>query len=109
MIVLLALWSWRTTPVSKVEEVHTHEEADTLIQNQVLASATEQPCHEICVSSADTDVFILLIDLISRGLLASQTRLKFLTGKGRTYCEKDEIERVRVINARKCQGFYGAS
>ena len=34
-----------------VEEVHTHEEADTLIPNQVLASAAEHPCHETQTSS----------------------------------------------------------
>ena len=67
------------------KEVHTHEEADTLIPNQVLASAAEHPCREMCVSSPNTDVFILIIDLVSCGLLAPQTHLKFLTGKGRYY------------------------
>ena len=52
------------------EEVHTHEKADTLMPNQVLASKGEHSCREICVSSPDTDVFILLIDLVSRSLLA---------------------------------------
>ena len=64
------------------EEVQTHEEADTLIPNKVLASAADHPCREICVSSLDTDVFILLIDIVSRSLFAPQTHLKFLTGKG---------------------------
>ena len=89
------------------EEVHTHEEADTLIPNQVLASAAQHPCREICVSSPDTDVFILLIDFVSRGLLTPQTNLKFVTGKGTKYREIDVIKRVGVIGARKCQGFVG--
>lgn len=91
----------------ELEEVHTHEEADTLIPHQVLASAAEHPCREICVSSPDTDVFILLIDLVSRGLLAPQTHLKFVTGKGRKYREIDVIQRVHVIGHRKCQGLIG--
>ena len=59
-----------TSIKGRAVEVHTYEEADTLISNQDLASAAEQPCREICVSSPDTYVFILLIDLVSRGLLA---------------------------------------
>ena len=52
------------------KEVHTHEDADTLIPNQVLPSAAGYPCHELCVSHPDTDVFIILIDLVSHSLLA---------------------------------------
>ena len=89
------------------EEVHSHEEADTLIPNQVSASAAEDPCREICVSFPDTDVFILFIDLVSRGLLAPQSHLKFVTGKGRKYTEIDAVKRVQVIGRRKCQGFIG--
>ena len=77
-----------------VEEVNTHEEADTLITNQILASTAEHPCHEICVTSPDTDVFILLLDLVSRGQIAPQTHLKSLTGKRRKYREIDIIKRV---------------
>ena len=99
----------KETVVKRIENMLNgfHEETDTLIPNQVLAYAAKQPCREICVLSPDTDVFILLIDPVSRGLLAPQTRLKFLTGKGRTFREIDIIERVCVIGARKCQGFVG--
>ena len=78
-----------------------------LISNQILASAAEHPCREMCVSSPDTDIFILYIDLVSRDLLAPQTRLKFLTGKGRQYIEIDIIKIVQIIGTRKCQGFIG--
>ena len=87
------------------EEVHTHEEADTIIPNQVLAS--EHPRRETCVSSHDTDVLVLLIDLVSRGLLSPQTILKFVTDKRTKYREIDVIKRVHVIGARKCHGFVG--
>ena len=89
------------------EEEHSHEEADTLIPHQVLASLAENDCREICVSSPDTDVFILLLDLVSRDRLGPQTRLKFLTGKGRKYREIDVVERVRVIGRHKSQGLIG--
>ena len=96
----------KETFVERIENMLNgfHEEADTLIPNQVLASAAKQSCREICVSSPDTDVYILLIDPVS---LAPQTRLKILIGKGRTYREIDIIERVCVIGARKWQGFVG--
>ena len=38
-----------------VEEQHSHEEADTLIPQQVLASVEVNPLKEICVWSPDTD------------------------------------------------------
>ena len=61
-----------TTPaaVIAIQEAHTREKADTLMPHQVLASAAEQPCREICVSSPDTNVFIILVDLVSGRLLA---------------------------------------
>ena len=68
-------------------EVHTHEEADTLIPNQVLASTTEHPCCEICDSSPVTDVFILLINIVSCGLLAHQAHPLF-NRQRRKYREK---------------------
>ncbi|MES9881331.1 MAG: hypothetical protein ABW185_10665 [Sedimenticola sp.] len=89
------------------EDVHSHEEADTLIPNQVMASVADHPCREICVWSPDTDVLILLIDLVSNDRLGDLTRLKFLTGKSRKFREIDVVERVRVIGRRKCQGLIG--
>ena len=88
-------------------EFHTHGEADTLIPNQILASAAEHPCCEICVSSIETNAFILLIHLVSRGLLVPQTHQKFLTGKGRKHREIDIIKRVQMIGTQKSKGFIG--
>ena len=90
------------------EEVHTHEKAITLIPNQVLASAAEYPCREVCVQSPDTDTFSLHIDLVSRVLLAPQTHpIFFCTRKGRKYRDIYIIKRVQVMGTRKCQGFIG--
>ena len=89
------------------EEHHSHEEADTLIAYQVLASVVENAWREICVWSPDTDVLILLLDLASCGRLGAHTHLKFLTGKGSMYRQIDIVERVRVIGNHKCQGLIG--
>ena len=89
------------------EEIHFHEEADTLIPHQVLASVAEGGWREICVWSPDTDDLTLLLDLVSHDRLGPQTRLNFLTGKGTKYREIDVVERMRVIGRRKCQGLIG--
>ena len=89
------------------EEEHTHEEADTLIPNQVLRSIDEHLVQEICVSSPDTDVLVLLLDLVSRGRHGNLNGLKFLTGKGTNYRRIDVIQRVQAIGIRKCQGLIG--
>ncbi|KAG0715585.1 hypothetical protein GWK47_011611 [Chionoecetes opilio] len=91
------------------EEENSHEEADTLIPHQVLASIDESKWQEICVWSPDTDVLTLLLDLVFRGHLGSHslTSLKLLTGKGNEYRQIDVVERVQVIGRRKCQGLIG--
>ena len=89
------------------EENHTHEEADTLIPLQVLASITEHEWREVCVWSPDTDVLTILMDLASRGRLGLQTRLTFLTGKGAKFREIDVMERVHAIGILKSQGLIG--
>ena len=89
------------------EDHHTHEEADTLIPHQVLASLAEHDWHEVCVWSPDTDVLTMLLDLASRGRLRFETRLKFLTGKATKYREIDVMERVHAIGILKSQGLIG--
>ena len=89
------------------EEQHGHEEADTLIPNQVLASLAHRDWCEICVFSPDTDVLIMLIELAARQRLGSQTRLKFLTGKASKYREIGILERVSAIGILKSQGLIG--
>ena len=88
------------------EEQHDHEEADTLIPNQVLASIEVDDWREVCVWSPDTDVLTLLIDLASHHI-GPQTRLKFLTGKAAKHREIDVVEKVKAIGLRKSQGLLG--
>ena len=75
------------TPKSKDKTLKKFTRMKRLIH--LYASAVEHPYHEIRISSPDTDVFILLIDFVSHGLLALQTHMNFLTGKGRKYREID--------------------
>lgn len=89
------------------EYIHTHEEADTLIPNQVIASTTCGAYRNISVWSPDTDVLLLLLDLVASRQIASTISLKFHTGKGKKKREIDIIERVQVIGQRKCQGLLG--
>jgi len=67
------------------EEQHSHEEADTLIPNRVLASVVTNDGQEVCVWSPDTDIFMLLLAFVSCGHLGIHTSPKFLTGKGTKY------------------------
>ena len=96
---------------SNTSDEHTHEEPDTLIPNQVLASASEDKFKDIRVWTPDTDVLVELIGLVSNDHLDDQTSLKFLTGKGLTGKGKvrviDVKERVRVIGKTKCQALIG--
>ena len=92
------------------EEEHTHEEADTLIPNQVLHSVDKHLPQETCVSSPDTDVLVLLLKLVSRGRHGNLNSLKLLTDKGANYIghiEIDVIQQVQVIGIHKCQGLIG--
>ena len=89
------------------EEEHSHEEADTLIPHQVLASiADSAELRDVCVWSPDTDILTLLVDLVSCGHLGGHS-LKFLTGKGTKRREINVKERVQQIGQLKCQGLIG--
>ena len=87
-------------------EAHTHEEADTLIPHHVLASAANGASQD-CVWSADTDVLLLVLDLVSCECIATPTSLAFSTGKGAKKQEINVFERVQVIGRHKCQGLLG--
>jgi hypothetical protein len=77
------------------------------IPNQVLASIETSTLKEICVLSPDTDVLMLLLDLVDNQRLGTLTKLKFLTGNGAKYQEIDIVERVKAIGPRRCQGLIG--
>ena len=65
------------------DEEHTHEEADTLIPHLVLASMTNNECREITVASPDTDVLILLLDLVSHNHLHEKRTFNSSQAKAR--------------------------
>ena len=88
-------------------DTHTHEEADILIPHQILATVAEDAEREICVWSPDTDVLLLLLDLVSCKWITPPTTLKFSTGKGTKKRQIDVFERVQVIGQDKCQGLLG--
>jgi hypothetical protein len=91
-------------PDTSVE--HTHEEADTIIPHQVLASAAEDEYKEITVRSPDTDVEVYLCDLVANDHITDKTSLLFHTGKGKGRII-DINERVQVLRQAKCQALIG--
>ena len=88
-------------------EEHSHEEADTLIPLHVLLSIQECTFREVHVWSPDSDVLVLLIDLVSHNHLGAMTQLKFLTGKGAKYREIDVLERVQALGRMKSRALLG--
>lgn len=53
-----------------------------LIPHQVMTAAAHHRQADIKVWSTDTDVLILLLDLVSRERLQPENNLYFLTGRG---------------------------
>ena len=86
---------------------HSHEEADTLIPLHVLDSLKESTAKEVHVRCSDTDVFILLMDLASKGHLGALSKLVMLAGTGAKYREIDIKERVAAIGSEKASGLIG--
>ena len=74
------------------EEECSHVEADALTPHQVSVLILEDDWQEVCVWLPDTDVFMLLLHLVSCSRLKAQTCLKFLPGKGTKYQEIDVVE-----------------
>ena len=86
--------------------MHTHEEADTQIPLHVLdATAQSTSIRDIYVWSPDTDVFLLLIDLVATCTV--QGNVKLLTGRGKFYRTIDVKERCVVIGSEKSKALIG--
>jgi hypothetical protein len=83
---------------------HLHEEADTLLALQVISVGAS--C-SIDVWSPDTDVFILLMDLVANNRLGSQSELAFVTGRGAKRRRIDLIECVKSLGSKKSKGLVG--
>ena len=88
-------------------ETHSHEEADTLIPLHVILSIEECTYREVDIWSPDTDVLVLLMDLVSRGHLGALTKLKRLTGKGAKHREIDICGRVKAVGRHKSRALLG--
>ena len=89
---------------SSFETKHGHEEADTLMVHQVMTIASNSV---IDVWSPDTDVFILLLDLVAHGRLGHGSKLYFVTGKGTKHRKIDIVERAHAYGLEKCKGLVG--
>ena len=87
----------KTVNPRRLIETHSHEEADTLIPIHVILSIEECTYREVDVWSPDTDILVLLMDLVSRGHLGALTKLKLLTGKGAKHQEIDICGRVKAV------------
>ena len=78
-------------------ETHSHDEADTLIPLHVNLTIEECIYREADVWSPDTDVLVLLMDLVSRGHLGALTKLKLLTMKGAKHRELETFGRMKAV------------
>ena len=93
------------TSSSMVE--HSHDEADTLIPNQVKECARIYPFAYIEVESPDTDVCMLLMHLTASGHLNVNNNLTLVSGQGRKKTHIDIVERVCCIGPNKSKGLLG--
>ena len=78
-----------------------------MIPLHVIDAISDSTLRAIDVWSPDTDVLILLMDLMANGRFGALTKLKLLTGKGNKYCSINIRECVSTIGQKKCQGLNG--
>ena len=71
--------------VEGIEKEHVHEDADTLIDNQVMRSISPERLQYIDVWSPDTDVLILLLDLVAHKQIQTPNLLNFISRNGTKY------------------------
>ena len=82
---------------------HNHKEADTMIPLHVIDAIGDSTLRDIEVWSPDTDVLILLMDLVTHGRLGAFNKLNLLTGKDDKYRKINIRERVSINGWEKCQ------
>ena len=82
-------------------------QTDTVIPLHVIDAISDSTLREIGVWSPDTDVLILLMDLVAHGRVGALTKIKFLTGKGNTFRSINIRECVSTIGQEKCKGLIG--
>ena len=74
---------------------HNHEEADTQIPLLLLNSLSDDTCKHFDVYSPDTDILVVLMDLISNGYAGPLTSIILHAGKARSPKTIDIINRVQ--------------
>ena len=78
-----------------------------MIPLHVIDAISDSTLRAIDVWSPDTDVLILLMDLVALyWTTCLLTKLKFLTGKGNNYRSINIRERVSTIGQKKFQGLH---
>ena len=88
-------------------KLHDHSEADTLIPLHIIHCIRDSAFKYIEVESLDTDVLILLIDLVASGKLGAMTNLLLHAGKGNKRFSLDIKERVAALGLPKSRGLLG--
>ena len=86
---------------------HGHEEADTQIPLHIIRVLRESTYKHIDVFSPDTDVLVLLVDLVSRGHVGALTNIILHAGKYKIPKDIDVVQRVDALGKRKAQGLIG--
>ena len=74
--------------------IHGHEEADIQITLHVLHSLKDSTYRHFDIYSVDTDVLVLLMDLVSRDNLGQSTNIILHAGK---------VKKPKPINVVKCE------
>ena len=86
---------------------HDHEEADTQIPLHIINSLGDSTYKHFDIYSVDTDVLVLLMDLVSRDNLGPSTNIILHAGKSTRPKAIDIVNRVNTIGKEKSQGLIG--
>ena len=91
--------------------IHSHDEADQLIPNQIIESAAKapNPSASLIVFSPDIDVLTMLMNVVASGRLNATNSLKLITDKPKSKQKEtiDIVERVCTIGPKKSMGLIG--
>ena len=94
--------------VSEEVATHIHKETDTLIPLHVIDTLCECTFKTVNILSSDTDVLLLLIDLVANKLHGAMTNINLIKlGKSSKKQTVGIIERVCAIGSHKVKGLLG--
>ena len=86
---------------------HNHEEADTQIPLLLNHSLTDSTNKHFDVYSPDTDVLVILMDLVSNEYSGALTNIILHAGNERSPKTVDVVNRVQCLGRRKRQALIG--